>query len=66
MMFGTCNFVDYDSAVRYYHRQQIGEEWVLRKLKCGEIQIGKPRLCKGEELKIDPSEGRYLIKEYES
>ena len=63
MMIGTCNFATFEDAVLYYKKQQIGEQQVLRKLKSGEIQIGKPRIRKGERLHIDPKEGRYIIEE---
>lgn len=57
MRYGTCHFVTKADAVRYYTDPEVVE----RKLKDGEIKIGKPPLKEGEKLKINGREGRYFI-----
>lgn len=53
---GTCNFVSFTHAVRYYGNK----ETVTAKVAENEIEIGKPELLEGDKLEIN-SEGRYMI-----
>ena len=49
MIIGTPNFPSFADAVDYYSQQGIELRDVRRKIRSGEIFIGKPRLEQGEE-----------------
>ncbi len=57
---GTCHFVTFDAAVRYYEPYGYNSEDVSRKLAAGEICIGRPRVHSSERCEVN-SEGRYEI-----
>jgi hypothetical protein len=61
--FGTSHFKDFAAAVRYYRTMGFNAHDVTRKLKEGEIHIGRPTVdySKGERCELHPLEGRYLI-----
>jgi hypothetical protein len=61
MRIGTSYFIDRQSAIKYYkeYHYQNTEEAVDRKLKDGEIHIGKPEIQDTEYLKVN-EEGRYI------
>lgn len=58
--YGTCYFVSYSAALRYYGNP----ETVRAKAAAGEIHTGKrPPLRPGDRLLVDRSDGRYVIEE---
>ena len=52
MIIGTPNFPSFADAVDYYNSQGIELRDVRRKIRSGEIYIGKPKLEAGEELMV--------------
>ncbi len=52
---GTCHFVTFNAAVRYYEPYGYNSADVNRKLAAGEIAIGRPE---GQNVKLD-NDGRY-------
>ncbi len=52
MIVGTPNFPSVADAVDYYSQQGIELRDVRRKIRSGEIYIGKPKLEEGEELLV--------------
>lgn len=52
---GTCHFVTFNAAVRYYMPYGYNSADVNRKLAAGEIAIGRPE---GRGVRLD-SDGRY-------
>ncbi len=52
MIIGTPNFPTFADAVDYYNSQGIELRDVRRKIRSGEIYIGKPQLSEGEELMV--------------
>jgi len=63
MRYGTNHFLNADAAVAYYADQGIPAIDVARKLKDGEIAIGKPDAKPGQRVSLIPGEGRYQIEE---
>jgi hypothetical protein len=63
MTFGTSYFKDFAAAVRYYREMGLNSHHVTRKLKEGEIHIGRPPIdySKGERSQLHPKEGRYFV-----
>jgi hypothetical protein len=59
---GTSYFVSRDAALNYY-KELGGYKEVNRKLKDGEITIGKPPRKRNEWLKVN-DEGRYVKRVY--
>ena len=62
MRIGTSYFESLRSAIKYYHEYHYADtkKAVERKLKCGEIHIGKPTIKDGDRLYIN-EDGRYFI-----
>ena len=60
MIIGTAYFPTIGQAVRYF-REQYDKEEVLRKIKDGEIIIGKPKLKDEEKLILLDDRTRYGI-----
>lgn len=60
---GTNRFTSFEAAVRYYsaYEGKSARQAATRKLKDGEIRIGKPILQPGETPSIIKGEGRYAI-----
>ena len=58
---GTPNFVNKRAATNYYKSQGYDLAEVNRKLRDGEIFIGKPVVPKGMTLKVNREEGRYVL-----
>ena len=52
MIIGTPNFPTFADAVDYYRQQGIELRDVRKKIRSGEIYIGKPQLSEGEELMV--------------
>ena len=65
MIIGTSHFRSRSAAVRYYARQGENAAAVDRKLKAGEIHLGKPPLERGDTLSLIKDEGRYQIERRE-
>lgn len=63
MTYGTSHFDSFDAARRYFRAMGFDAPAVMRKLKAGEIHIGKPRTCRGERVTLNHDEGRYFITE---
>ena len=61
MTIGTSNFVNLSFARRYYASQEVSMAEVNRKIQDKSIIIGPPEIKLGEKLKVNWSEGRYLI-----
>jgi hypothetical protein len=62
VIVGTSNFVSKIKAIKYYKTQESDTVEVNRKIKDGEILIGKPNVPKGMSLCINHEEGRYFLK----
>ena len=58
---GTANFVSRAAATKYYKSQGYDLAEVKRKIKAGEIFIGKPEVPEGMTLKVHQEEGRYFL-----
>jgi len=62
---GTCNFVSIAAAVSYYvpyYGCRIEAALaVARKIREGEIQVGKPQVLPGERLVLIDNRTRYAI-----
>jgi hypothetical protein len=58
---GTANFISKAAANKYYKSQGYDLAEVNRKIKDGEIFIGKPEVPKGMTLKVNREEGRYVL-----
>lgn len=56
---GTSHFVSFEAALAYYREYGYGRDVVARKLRDGEISIGKPEVKPIETLFV--REGRYHI-----
>ena len=52
MIIGTPNFPSFADAVDYYRHQGIELRDVRKKIRSGEIYIGKPSLSEGEKLLV--------------
>lgn len=61
MTYGTSNFVSLSAAVRYYKDYGYDKADVQRKIREGEIHIGKPSLKPGERLGLTDGGKRYTI-----
>ena len=61
VMWGTCNFTSRLAARDYYKPQGLTLADIDRKIKFGEILIGKPIIKLDEILYLKSSEGRYFI-----
>jgi len=57
---GTCHFVTFNAAVRYYEPYGYNSADVNRKLAAGEICIGRPRVHSSERYEVN-NKGRYEI-----
>lgn len=58
---GTPNFVSGRAAIKYYKSQGADSAEVKRKIKDGEIFIGKPEVPEGMKLMVNKEEGRYIL-----
>ena len=65
MHIGTSYFRSKRAAVRYYSYEnwniEVVEQSVYRKIKSGEIHIGKPPLKPGQSLELIDGGNRYAI-----
>lgn len=61
IIIGTPYFENVERARDYYVGYHISENDVDKKIKNGEIFIGKPKLKTGERLLLNKEEGRYFI-----
>lgn len=61
MTYGTSNFVSLSAATRYYRDYGYDASDVKRKIREGEIHIGKPSLKPGERLGLTDGGKRYTI-----
>jgi len=59
MLVGTKHFLSLQHAQRYYRTYGFNYLDIARKVKEGEIQIGRPTVGKGERVIV--REGRYFI-----
>jgi len=57
---GTCNFNSKVDALRYYRSQECDADEVNRKIRDGDIVIGRPDTQPGDLLYLD-SDGRYHL-----
>ena len=66
MTYGTCHFVTFESAIRYYaaYCPQGTRAYVRKKVNEGEIAIGAPRLKPGQRLIFIDDATRYAIIEH--
>lgn len=62
---GTSYFVSKDAAIRYYRPYGYDDvrETVERKLRDGEIHIGKPTLLAGQRLALIDESTRWAVEE---
>lgn len=60
---GTCHFRSREAAVKYYAIQGISAGDVDLKHRSREIGYGPPRVNDGQQLLLNPEEGRYFIGE---
>lgn len=58
---GTSNFVSKKAAIKYYQNYDCDVEEVNRKIKDGEIEIGRPKVPEGMTLWVNQEEGRYML-----
>ena len=60
---GTSHFVSIETAIRHYRAYQYPNtrKEVQRKIKSGEISIGKPEVTKGEKVIMIDTQTRYAI-----
>ena len=67
MVYGTSHFVSMAAATRYY-LPCCDNDWtasaleVARKVRCGEIHIGEPKLKPGERLVLLDERTRYGVR----
>jgi hypothetical protein len=61
MTYGTSYFTSLSAAVRYYKAYGYDKSDVQRKIREGEIHIGKPKLKPGERLGTTDGGKRYTI-----
>lgn len=57
----TSHFVSFGAAYRYYLPYGYSAKDVERKIKEGDISVGKPTLKAGQRLMINRLEERYVI-----
>lgn len=64
MRYGTAHFRTMASAARYYRDYEPdGLAAAQRKLRAGEIHIGKPQLKPGQQLILIDNGSRYAIED---
>ena len=62
MEYGTSHFVSEPAAQRYFAEYGNSRAEVTRKIRDGEIHIGRPECPKNGEIRLDLREGRYIIR----
>ena len=61
MIYGTCNFISFEAACKYYSDYGFSKEDVNDKVKNGEIIIGRPVTDNCDKVLFNRAEGRYFI-----
>jgi hypothetical protein len=62
MEYGTSHFVSLRAARMYFAEYGDDRAEVARKIRDGEIHIGRPACPKDGEIRLNLREGRYVIR----